>query len=138
MLLHLNYNYLERNFLFLYLSIRCKTVKKFSTNPRKLRNNLPSSQKVLSLVPLEVIWYNKYRKIDSNAIYNRYFSKKSIYHTRDLFESNGTTKSWEELKLKYDFDRNRKFYWIQIPKVWGKNFRHLVTIVLILLYAYIT
>ena len=32
----------------------------------------------------------------------------------NLFENNGKTKGWEDLRGKLDLDDNRKFYWIQI------------------------
>ena len=44
----------------------------------------------------------------------------------NLFENNGKTKGWEDLRGKLDLDDNRKFYWIQIIQTilsgWKKMF----------------
>ena len=90
-------NYPGRNFLFhLNLSIRCKTVKKNFKKFWKNREVLRSCPNGFSPVASDVIWYNKYLEINNNIIYDRFFSKESITHIRELFESNGTMKSLED------------------------------------------
>ena len=72
------------------------------------------SQRVLSAVPSQFIWYNEYIKNDNNTIYHCYFSQKNLNHIGDLFENNGKMRSWEDLRAKLGSDDNKKFYCRQI------------------------
>ena len=87
---------------------------------------LSSPPKVLSAVAPQFIRYNECIKIDNNTIPYCYFSKKNLNHIGDLFENNGKTRSWEDLRAKLGLYDNKKFYWRQIiqviPLTWKKMF----------------
>ena len=62
---------------------------------------------------------------------------KNLNHICDLFENNGKTISWEDLRAKLDLDDNKKCYWRNIihtiPRAWkemflecGNNIRNLI------------
>ena len=103
--LYLIKNDLDNNFIFhSNLSTKQKIVEKFINQEIITRKFLSSLAKVLSAVASQFIWYNEYVKIDNNTIYYCCFSQKKINHINDLFENNGKTRIWEDLRGKLDLD----------------------------------
>jgi len=84
--------------------------------------NYSSPPTLPSAIMSEYIWFNTNIKIGNQSIFNRYFSSKNINFVGQLFEDNGTLKSWERIKEEHCLSDNKKFFWMQlidaIPKAW--------------------
>ena len=92
---------------------------------RKWSTNLSAQPTMPSTIASQVLWYNKYIKVDNKRIYNCYISKKKINYIAQFFGRAGNLKMWEVLKEEYQLNENKKFAFIQIihaiPKSWKEN-----------------
>ena len=59
------------------------------------------------------------------SIFSRYFSDKGVNFVYQLFDNNGSIKSWSNIKEEFDFNNISNFKWQQlifaIPHFWKKN-----------------
>ena len=122
--------YLGDTFRFHYnLEIPVNKIKTFPIFYKQIfRNwstNLSAQPTLPSTIASQVLWYNKYIKVDNESIYNCYISKKKINYIAQFFGSAGNLKTWEVLKEEYQLNENKKFAFIQIihaiPKSWKEN-----------------
>ena len=78
----------------------------------------------LSCVLSLFLWYNSYIKIDSKAVYLKFFSVKNINVITQLFHSDGSVKNLNILKTEYPLQNKDHFCWLQlinaIPDMWKK------------------
>ena len=70
------------------------------------------------------LWFNKYILIEKKSIFFRDFSDKSLNFVYQLFDNNGSVKSWGSIKEEFDFNNISNFKWQQfiyaIPPFWKK------------------
>ena len=70
------------------------------------------------------LWFNKYILIEKKSIFFRDFSDKSLNFVYQLFDNNGSVKSWSSIKEEFDFNNISNFKWQQliyaIPPFWKK------------------
>ena len=69
-------------------------------------------------------WFNKYILIEKKSLLFRYFSDKGLNFVYQLFDNNGSVKSWSSIKEEFDFNNISNFKWQQliyaIPPFWKK------------------
>ena len=68
----------------------------------------------LSCVLSQFLWYNNYIKIDSKAVYLKFFSTKNINFSTQQFNKDGSVKSWNILKTEYTLQNKDQFFWLQL------------------------
>ena len=128
--LHLIKTYLGDTFRFhSNLEIPVNKIKTFPIFYKQIFRNwstkLSAQPTLPSTIASQVLWYNKYIKVDNKSIYNCYISKKKINYIAQFFGSAGNLKTWEVLKEEYQLNENKKFAFIQIihaiPKSWKEN-----------------
>ena len=70
------------------------------------------------------LWFNKHILIEKKSIFFRYFSDKGLNFVYQLFDKNGSVKSWSSIKEEFDFNNISNFKWQQliyaIPPFWKK------------------
>ena len=88
--------------------------------------NLSSSLSLPLAIASQVIWYNKYIKVDNKTLYNFKISWKDINFVGQLFKCDGKPKLWEELKNEFNLQGQLQFIYNQIihsiPKSWKDAF----------------
>ena len=93
---------------------------KWSSNPSVLPN-IPST------ITSQVIWFNKHIKIDSESLCNNSLANQGINHIGQLFNENGMTKAWLDIKMQFNLSNKEHYFWIQlinaIPKSWKEELR---------------
>ena len=56
----------------------------------------------LALVgPLAIIWFNKHLKIDNEYLCNNSLANQGVNHVGQLFNENGMTKAWLDIKIQF-------------------------------------
>ena len=87
--------------------------------------SLPSSP---SSVASQLLWHNKYIKIDDKTIFSSSLSAKGINFVGQLFQNNQQIKKWDELKTEFDLIEKEKFLIVQIthalPISWKEILRN--------------
>ena len=126
-------------------SINIKHLLKCLIDPNDLSNDIPNFYRQilyawyqLSELPAsgldirrQIIWYNKYIKIDEKCIFYKQFYNKGIYCINDILNENGALLTHQQCSSKYDLHIDTlKYLGIisAIPKPWRKllkecNFR---------------
>ena len=66
------------------------------------------------MLPNQILWHNKYIKIDDKTIFSFSLSAKGINFVGQLFRSNQKIKKWDKLKTEFDLIENEKFLVVQI------------------------
>ena len=67
-----------------------------------------------SCVLSQFLWYNSYIKIDSNAVYFKFFSTKNINFITQLFNTDGSVTNWNILKTEYALQNKHQSCWLQL------------------------
>ena len=74
------------------------------------------------------LWFNKHNLVEKKSIFFHYFSDKGLNFVYQLFDSNGSVKSWSSIKEEFDFNNISNFKWQQliyaIPPSWKNNKRN--------------
>ena len=65
---------------------------------RKWSSNLSVSPDIPSTITSQVIWLNKHIKIDNKFLCNNSLANQGINHVGQLFNENGMTKAWLDIK----------------------------------------
>ena len=77
-----------------------------------------------SCVLSQFLWYNSYIKIDNKAVYLEFFSTKNINFITQLFNTEGSVKNWNILKMELALQNKDQFCWLQlvnaITEMWKK------------------
>ena len=60
------------------------------------------------------IWYNRLIKVNNKTIFNRNLSNKGVHNVRDLFNGNGTLKTWYKFKSNFNCREEMYFTFRQI------------------------
>ena len=75
-----------------------------------------------SYVASQLLWHNKYIKIDDKTIFSSSLSARGINFVIQLFQNNQQIKKWDELKTEFDLIENKTFLIVQInhalPNLW--------------------
>ena len=73
------------------------------------------------------LWFNKHILIEKKSIFFRYFSDKGLNFVYQLFDNNGSVKSWSSIKEEFDFNNISNFTWQQLIYVitpfWKKSIK---------------
>ena len=97
--------YIRKNFKFhLNLGIPANKIKRFPTYYKQIlkRRSENLSPSLPSAIASQVIWYNKYIKVDNKILYNFKISRKDMNYVGQLFKCDGKPKLWEELKNEFN------------------------------------
>ena len=85
-------------------------------------SELPS--KLPSCIISNFLWFNKHILIKKKSFFFRYFSDKGLNFVYQLFNNNGSVKSWSSIKGEFNFNNILNFKWQQliyaIPSLWKK------------------
>ena len=80
------------------------------------------------MLPNQILWHNKYIKIDNKTIFSSSLSAKGINFVGQLFQNNQQIKKWDELKTEFDLIEKEKFLIVQIihalPISWKEILRN--------------
>ena len=86
------------------------------------RKYLSSSVNIPSFVLSQPNWYNRNIKINSKPIYIEEFTKQNIIFLYDILTLKISFKTWDKMKISYNFNDKSYFKWRQIvnsiPKTW--------------------
>ena len=70
----------------------------------------------------QFLWYNIYIQIDEGDVHLSKFSRNNLSFVSQLFNTNGSIKTWYFLKQEYHLKNNSYFQWLQlinsIPEKW--------------------
>ena len=70
------------------------------------------------------IWYNRFIKINNSTVFNKNLANNGVNVIKDLYNKNGTSKTWQVFKNDFNCLENMFFTWRQIigsiPKTWKK------------------
>ena len=70
----------------------------------------------------QFLWYNIYIQIDEGDAHLSKFSQNNLNFVSQLFNTNGSIKTWYFLKQEYHLKNNSYFQWLQlinsIPEKW--------------------
>ena len=70
----------------------------------------------------QFLWYNIYIQIDEGEVHLSKFSQNNLNFVSQLFDTNGSIKTWYHLKQEYHSKNNSYFQWLQlinsIPEKW--------------------
>ena len=85
------------------------------------------SPNITSTITSQVIWFNKHIKIDNKSLCNNSLVNQGINHVGQLFNENGMTKAWLDIKTQFNLSNKQHYFWIQlinaIPKSWKEELR---------------
>ena len=94
---------------------------------RKWSSNLSVSPNIPSTIISQLIWFNKHIKIDNKTLCNNSLANQGINHVGQLFNENGMTKAWLDIKTQFNLSNRQNYFWIQlinaIPKSWKEEVR---------------
>ena len=94
---------------------------------RKWSTNLSVSPNIPSTITSQLIWFNKHIKIDNKTLCNNSLANQGINHVGQLFNENGMTKAWLDIKIQFNLSNRQNYFWIQlinaIPKSWKEEVR---------------
>ena len=74
----------------------------------KWRNNFTSKSSLSSVNLSEVIWFHSNIKVDSKPAHFSFFSDKNLNFIGQLFNDNGNTKPWKDLKIEFHLKDTHK------------------------------
>ena len=70
----------------------------------------------------QILWYNIYIQIDEGDVHLSRFSQNNLNFVSQLFNTNGSIKTWYLLKQEFHLKNNSYFQWLQlinsIPEKW--------------------
>ena len=72
------------------------------------------------------IWYNRLIKVNNKTIFNRNLSNKGVHNVRDLFNGNGTLKTWYKFKSDFNCREEMYFTFRQIIGALPKTMRKII------------
>ena len=100
------------------LSFDCKLLIKFPKFYKNILFQWSSSLSAFSELPSCImsnfLWFNKHILIEKKSIFFRYFSDKGLNFVYQLFDNNGSVKSWSSIKEEFDFNNISNFKWQQL------------------------
>ena len=108
------------------LSFKKKLIKLFLSFYKEILLNWKTffsktSETPSSILPM-FLWYNIYIQIDEGDVYLSKFSQNNLNFVSQLFNTNGSIKTWYLLKQEYDLQNKSYFQWLQlinsIPEKW--------------------
>ena len=67
-----------------------------------------------STITSQFLWFYKDIKVDEKCIYFKDLSKNGLNFVGQLFNLNGTLKSWTTFKNEYKLSESKKFQWMQL------------------------
>ena len=92
-----------------------------------MSSNLSMLPNIPSSITSQVIWFNKHIKIDNKSLCNNSLANQGINHVGQLFNENGMTKAWLDIKTQFSLSNKQHYFWIQlinaIPKSWKEELR---------------
>ena len=115
---HLIKKYFGKSFKFhSCLSFDRKLLIKFPKFHKNILFHWISSLSAFSELPSCImsnfLWFNKHILIEKKSIFLRYFSGKGLNFVYQLFDNNGSVKSWSS-KEEFDFSNISNFKWQQL------------------------
>ena len=90
---------------------------------RKWSSNLSVSPNIPSKITSQVIWFNKNIKIDSKPLCNNSLANQGINYVGQLFNGNGMTKVWFDIKTQFNFSNKQHYFWIQLINLIAKSWK---------------
>ena len=130
--LHLIRKYLGKNFKFhsnlaLPDHILVKFPKFYQEIFTRWGKSLSSNAIIPSTIANQFIWFNNLLKIDHKVIFLQQFSDNNLNFVGQLFNSDGSLKSWDFLKTEFFLTEKLKFQWMQLihalPKPWREGLK---------------
>ena len=74
---------------------------------KKWSSNLSVSPDIPSTITSQVIWFNKHIKIDNKSLCNNSLANQGINHVGQLFNENGMTKAWLDIKTQFSLSNKQ-------------------------------
>ena len=125
--LHLINRTFSKSFIFQSnLSLKKKLIKSFPSFYKEILLNwktfFSKTPETRSSILSQFLWYNIYIQIDEGDVHLSKFSRNNLSFVFQLFNTNGSIKTWYFLKQEYHLKNNSYFQWLQlinsIPKKW--------------------
>ena len=125
--LHLISRTFDKSFIFhSNLSFKKKLIKSFPSFYKEILLNwktfFSKTPGTPSSILSQFLWYDIYIQIDEGDVHLSKFSQNNLNIVSQLFNTNGSIKTWYLLKQEYDLKINSYFQWLQlinsIPEKW--------------------
>ena len=81
------------------------------------------SPNISSTMTSQVIWFNKYIKIDNKSLCNNSLANQGINYVGQLFNENGMAKAWLDIKTQFNLSNKQNYFWIQLINVILKSWK---------------
>ena len=62
----------------------------------------------------QYLWYSNIIQVEKHLIYLVQFSEENINYVSQLFRSEGSIKTWHEIKTEHELHENSYFQWLQL------------------------
>ena len=100
------------------LSFEKKLIKSFPSFYKEILLNwktfFSKTPETLSSILSQFSWYNIYIQIDEGDVHLSKFSQNNLNFVSQLFNTNGSIKTWYFLKQEYHLNNNNYFQWLQL------------------------
>ena len=125
--LHLISRTFGKSFIFhSNLSFKKKLIKSFPSFYKEILLNwktfFSKTPETPSSILSQFLWYNIYIQIDEGDVHLSKFSQNNLNFVSQLFNTNGSIKTWYLLKQEFHLKNNSYFQWLQlinsIPEKW--------------------
>ena len=113
------------------LSFKKKVIKSFPSVFKEILLNwktfFSKTPETPSCILSQFLWYSIYIQINEDDVHFSKFLLSNLNFASQLFDTNGTVKSWHLLKQEYHLNSKSYFQWLQlinsIPEIWKSTIK---------------